>query len=348
MSLSRTAAQFLKSVLARFGFLVIRRSTAQQVFAEYPWLGPQLGLTLGKRRRLHSSASPNAPSPSDPRLADLRRRYQGLRAATSNSVWRPEYLETELDLSRFREDNAYVWQTRISTPIQYMLSAYYVKEHDPLGLSLRLQEDGEFGAYRYEHNGWPISRDVLDSIMEMNFLENCTGLSRIEHLTVLDIGAGYGRLAHRMAESLPNLHRYLCADAVPESTFLSDFYTKFRKVNDRVIVVPLDEIEQVVSATRIDVALNIHSFSECSLDSIEFWLDLVQKAKVPWLFIVPNTADRDRLISSEADRSRKNFRPSLTARGYDLIVQREKYDQSPDTQKYGLFPSTYFLFRLRQ
>lgn len=160
---------------------------------------------------------------------------------------------------------------------------------------------------------------------------------------MLDIGAGYGRLAHRMAESLPNVARYLCADALAESTFVSDFYTTYRQVDAKVTAVSLDEVERVVSRARIDVALNIHSFSECSLSSIEYWLDLVARAEVPWLFIVPNTGDQ--LVSWEPDQSRRNFLPAIEALGYELVVQREKYHRSKDAQRFALFPSTYFLFR---
>ena len=343
MSLSRTVAHLFKRLLARLGLVVIRRSTAKEIVAGHPWLGDRLGEPSARESMSESRpVTPGAPTRSDPRLAELRRRYAG-HPATSHSVWSPENLTTELALERFREDNAYVWQTRASNPIQYLLSALYVQANDPLALYPLLLEDGAFGAYTYQHEGRAVSRDSLDSILEISFLEDEIGLSSLPQLTVLDIGAGYGRLAHRMAESLPNLERYLCADAVPESTFVSDFYTKFRGVDPKVTVVPLDEIADVLSGTRVDVALNIHSFSECSLASIEYWLDLVARAKTPWLFIVPNTGDR--LISWEPDQSRLSFAEAIQSRGYELVVKRAKYHRSSDMQRFGLFPSTYFLFR---
>jgi hypothetical protein len=63
--------------------------------------------------KLVDAASPNAPSSTDPRLVDLRRRYAGHTAAT-HSVWTPEHLVAELTLERFREDNACVCQTRVN------------------------------------------------------------------------------------------------------------------------------------------------------------------------------------------------------------------------------------------
>ena len=338
----RSVAHLLKGILARFGLVVIRRTTADQIVATHPWLGELLGEAV--TRREVGSPQPGAPTAGDPRLDDLRRRYDG-HPATTHSVWTPDNVTTELTLERFREDNAYVWQTRAANPIQYLLSSYYVKDNDPLALFPRLTEDGAFGAWTYEHDGRAVSRDLLDSILEIGFLEDEIGLSAIPHLTVLDIGAGYGRLAHRMAEALPNLDRYLCADAVPESTLVSDFYTSFRGVKDKVTVVPLDEIDAMIGTMRIDVALNIHSFSECSLASIEYWLDLVAHARTPWLFIVPNTGDE--LISWEPDQSRLGFADAIASRGYELVVKRDKYHRSRDMQRLGLFPATYFLFKLK-
>ena len=345
-SITGFAARLLKKIASPLGITLLRRSTTEQIAREYPWLGPRLGIDGGESVRHRAGAvSTDAPDNSDPRLVDLRRRYRA-HQATAHTVWTPKNLLTELSLERFREDNAYVWQTRVNNPIQYLLASYYAKQHDPLGLFPRLTEDGAFGAFIYEHDGKPVSRDMLDSIMEISFLEEQIGLSKIPDLTVLDIGAGYGRLAHRMAEALPNLKQYLCTDAVAESTFVSEFYTKYRKVEDRVTVVPLDEIERVLGRTRVDVALNIHSFSECSLRSIEYWLDLVARAKVPWLLVIPNTGDQ--LISWEADQSRQDFRSAIDTRGYALAVQQEKYARSADTQRFGLFPSTYFLFRRKE
>ena len=111
------------------------------------------------------------------------------------------------------------------------------------------------------------SRDLLDSTIELNFLEKYLKLSRRENLNILDIGAGYGRLAHRTANTLSNLSTYFCTDAVPESTFLSEYHITFRNLEDRVTVVPLDEIEQCIREWNIYLAVNIHSFSECSLEA---------------------------------------------------------------------------------
>jgi putative sugar O-methyltransferase len=130
----------------------------------------------------------------------------------------------------------------------------------------RLDEDGLFGAYTFDFNGEKlVSRDLLDSILEINFLDRHLGLARREGFNLLDVGAGYGRLAHRLATAFPGTMRIYCTDAVSESTFLCEYYLRFRGLADRTEVVPLDEIEARLRTVRIDVATNIHSFSECPM-----------------------------------------------------------------------------------
>ncbi len=337
MSITRIAARLATRMLHGLGVVAISRSTADEIVAGHPWLADRLGSgTAAEQPPPTPYGSVVAPSENDPQLADLRRRYAG-HAATSHSARPPGRR-----MDRFRDDDAYLRQSRDATPVQYLLSAYYVRGNDALGLLDRLAEDAAFGAPTVQHEGRTISRDLLESVLEINFLEEAMGLSRLPELSVLDIGAGYGRLGHRMAESVPNLERYICTDAVPESTFLSGFYARHRGVDGQVKVAALDEIEALLARTRVDIALNIHSFSECSLSSIEYWLDLVARAKVPWLFIVADTGDQ--LVSCERDKSRRDFRSLIEARGYELSVKRPKYHRSPELQQFGLFPSTYFLF----
>jgi 2-polyprenyl-3-methyl-5-hydroxy-6-metoxy-1,4-benzoquinol methylase len=66
-----------------------------------------------------------------------------------------------------------------------------------------LEEDDDFGAEVFDFHGKVVSRDLLDSIIEINFLDRHLGFSSRRAVNVLDIGAGYGRLAHRMATAFP-------------------------------------------------------------------------------------------------------------------------------------------------
>ena len=65
-------------------------------------------------------------------------------------------------------------------------------------------------------------------------------------LRILDIGAGYGRLAHRMVSAFPNIQTYFCTDAVAISTFISEYYIRFRKLENNTKIIPLDDIESTL------------------------------------------------------------------------------------------------------
>jgi SAM-dependent methyltransferase len=326
----------VNSLLARFDVQIVRKSML------YDW-------QTGNRPQKQELRLPNGAAEyltiSNPRLQELRQRYSRFQSRASIPiVWTDAYVQSH-SLQSFRGDNCYVWQT--SDPncdeINYCLTSYYVQAIDGLGLLRKNSEDGLFGAYVYSVASQMVSRDLLDSINELNFLEEHLALSHIPDLKILDIGAGYGRLAYRAASSLANLSTYLCTDAVPESTFLSEYHLQFRRVEDKATVVPLDEIEERLKTQQVDLAVNIHSFSECSLEAIEWWLALLAQARVRLLFIVPNGADHGG--EKLALNSGEDFSGLVEKYGYRLHLKAPKYKDSL-VQKYGVSPTCYYIYRL--
>lgn len=263
----------------------------------------------------------------NPKLVELQGAYDALdMPAAAHTQWRQGFLRKNLSMAWFRGDNAYVWQFRQlgkAARIRMYLAMLDVFSRDDLDIVAKVDEDGLFGAWTFTFGSRPaISRDLLDSVNEINYLDDRMGLSRIDDLRVLDIGAGYGRLAHRMSAALPNLTAYDCIDGVATSTFLCDYYTRFRECPESVRVVRLDEHEKL--ADTYDVAVNIHSFSECSLDAIRWWLDRIAEREIEWLLIVPNTPDE--LRSTELDGSMLPFRQDVLDRGYELVDDRPIHD----------------------
>lgn len=176
-----------------------------------------------------------------------------------------------------------------------------------------VREDGEFGVVTTTAlNGKRISRDLVDSIAEAYFIEEIAGARRGR---ILDIGAGYGRLAHRLTTIWPEVAVY-STDAVAVSTAICDYYLRDRGVIGRAPVIPYHQLETL---PRIHLACNIHSWSECSFDAIAFWLELLERQRVPLLFVVPHDDDF-RLWGREG-----SFRPLIESHGYKLRVQRPKY-----------------------
>ncbi len=142
-----------------------------------------------------------------------------------------------------------------------------------------------------------------------------------------------------------------CVDAVAISTFICEYYLGFRGADDRASVVPLDELDSLLALQPIDLAVNIHSFSECPIASIAAWLDIVTAHDVRYLFIVPNGPGTkgSRLLSTEgraADGSEpepRDFLPLIADRGYELLIEEPKYREEL-VQQYGVSPTRYYLF----
>jgi hypothetical protein len=258
----------------------------------------------------------------NPRLVELGRRYAASGSPRcAQTFWADEYRTRDLDLRYFRGDNAFVWQHRNlpgEAALRYSLYSRYVASFDRRGWVRGLGEDGAFGCWVHRGaDGLPVSRDLLDSVNELHALDRRWGIAEREGLVVLDIGAGYGRLAHRAAAALPGLRRYYCTDGVAESTFLSEYYLGHRGVGVATVV-PADEVDQL-PAGEIDVAVNVHSFSEMGLDAIDAWVALLADLRVPRLLLVPN--DPEELLSYERDHSRRPFVHALVRHGYEQVAK---------------------------
>jgi putative sugar O-methyltransferase len=286
----------------------------------------------------------------NPRLSELAARYESANCpAFQHSIWGSHRMN-DIELAWFRADNPYVFQWQdFNSEAAYILTTYYLQTRDRLGLLNTLKEDGRFGAHTYCFNGGIlVSRDLLDSINEISFLDEALHISREPNYTVLDIGAGYGRLPYRLVSALPNLKRVFATDAFATSTFLSEFYLNYRGVSDRATVVPLDEIEETLKSQPVDCAVNIHSFSECTLTTVSWWLDLLSTCGVRYLLIVPNAKANEGtlLLTGELDASKpQNYLALLEKRGYRRISMQPKY-QASSVQKYGISPTHYHLFEL--
>jgi SAM-dependent methyltransferase len=180
----------------------------------------------------------------------------------------------------------------------------------------------------------------LDSVSELLFLDRALQISRRPGLKVLDIGAGYGRLAYRAVTALSNIDTYFCIDAIPESTFISRYYLS-KNAAESARVIAFDAQEDLVPGT-IDLAVSIHSFSECAIEAVDYWLSRCIELKIEYLFIVPNVGGEGgkavRLMNGT------DIMPLLAQKDYQLCHAEPKY-QNPQVQKYGVSPKWYYLFR---
>ncbi len=284
---------------------------------------------------------------NNPILQSLQNDYLKFdKIVTQPLIWDKNYINDE-NILFFRGDNAYVRQIHPSKNniLSYALTTYHALENDYLNLFSIIEEDKYFGNYCLTIANRLISRDLLDSIIEIYFLEKHLNiLSQSRKLNILDIGAGYGRLAHRALIASPNISKYYCTDAVAISTFISDYYIKFRKLEDRGILVPLHNIVDTLKNNTVDIAINIHSFSECHLTAIDWWVSLLRKHEVKYLMIVPNGDEQGGKLLLNVHG--ENFMEIVLKHGYKLVIKSPKYDD-PVVQKYGLYSTYHFLFELQ-
>jgi putative sugar O-methyltransferase len=318
--------------------------------------------TLMRRTGLtsyHEPALPmhNCPTPegvreylkqSNERLVYLQAKYSRVSAAAMNhSQWRREYIMREIDLEHFRADSAYMWQRRdFNFPINYLCTYYYIKQ-SAYGRLLELcTEDKLFGIQAIELGDQVITRDRLDSVCELSFLQMALELKQKSRLRILDIGSGYGRFAHRAVQCFPSM-RVLCADAIPESSFLCEFYLRFRGVDRSAKIVELHELTATtISENRVDLAVAINSLSECSASAISWWLELLAESKVRYLFFIPHSGYEGGKLSFSAEincADPADIMQLIHRHGYKVIVSMPKYD-NPLLQDCGVSPSYHYLF----
>jgi len=283
--------------------------------------------------------------PDNPRLVDLTRRYASCDSdVITPATWTSDHVRAE-DLTYFRGDNAWVWQVRgmgLNT-LEYALTYYYLKSMDRLGLFSKLTEDESFGNFTVPIDGRKVSRDLLDSVGEIDFLDRHLAIGSTKGIRILDIGAGYGRLGNRMVNALSGVERYICTDAFAASTFVCEYYLRTRAA-ERAVVVPLDEIEAALEGSPVDLAINVHSFSECRPAAIEWWVRLLSRHGVKQLMIVPNYLHGGgEFLRTNAG---EDFLPILERHGYRTILKEPKY-LDPVVQQYGIEPTWRHLLELR-
>jgi hypothetical protein len=335
MGIPSLIRRLLEQLLPRVGYQLVPDGLV------YDWQKPSravpsaLALSQGAREYL---------TPDHPRLGELRRAYASFGGpVTQAAIWTDDYVKPE-HLQYFRGENGYVWQTREKNQneLGYSLTYHYTRSCDQLKLFDRLDEDGAFGAHVF-NVGRAISRDLLDSVLELNFLDRYLGIGGKETV-MLDIGAGYGRLAHRTLVGLDSVRPYICTDAIATSTFVCEYYMRYRQLDDRVRVVPLHEIEHTLESQRVDLAVNVHSWSECTLGAIDWWVALLRRHGVRQVMVVPNqvSADETRMRTNRAE----DFSAVLESHGYALAARERKYTD-PLAHKYAVSPAVHFLWSLR-
>lgn len=319
------------------------------------WLGRHFGFVVRRAEGpapRRSGSYREGPLPDDaraylrpdhPDLRALNARYAAMDARVTTPVrWTEDHLPAE-DMLWFRGDNAFVWQVRRpeQNALAYALCYWQLRAGDREGLLERFTEDEAFGVHAFDVDGRKVTRDLLDSAREIQFLVRRLGIDQGEW-NVLDIGAGYGRLPHRLHELGNEQLRAFATDAFAPSTHICRYYLQLRGA-DRAQTVPLDEVDALLAGTRIDLATNVHSFSECTHEAIDWWVERLARHDVRYLLIVPNEGRSGGAHCETKDG--RSFEPILARHGYRLVAREPRYTD-PAVQKYGIDPVWLHLFEL--
>ena len=245
-------------------------------------------------------------------------------------MWADWQERVKAELPNFAKCPVYVEQNSVPEE-KYEELALYVYNSSTFDFDDR-DRDAEFGArvVTTKRLG-KVTRMWLESMVEIDFLRR--HLPDLVYYDVLDIGAGYGRLAVPMAKRSKTV---TCVDAVPISTQICrDYCARFAP---SVKVLSLDEFEAAYQNLKFDLVCNVHSWNECKLSQIKEWLAVLAEMKVPYLFTVSHGQMNH--VPEPSYRAwgddHPDYRPLLEAQ-YDLIAE----------ESLGLSPSPHALWSLR-
>ena len=237
------------------------------------------------------------------------------------NLWTDHHAST-IDPARFRAHDQYLEQ---SAAYPYHELTRWARQYRADWLDA-MTEDGAFGCtVATAAEGKTVSRDLLDSIAELDFLDRY--VPNLATARVLDIGAGYGRLAHRLT-TVSRTCSVVCTDAIDVSRAVCATYLDHRGIPfERAHVTHPDVLND---AGEFDLACNVHSWSECSLDEVRGWLDWLAP-RVKRIFIVPHTPSFGTYSAERGGGNGPSYVEELHARGYSATVMWGGPDCCPRT-----------------
>jgi SAM-dependent methyltransferase len=211
-------------------------------------------------------------------------------------------------------------QQRSQTDEDFERAAEQVARGPQIDIAGKLRDVKYGGVVRHTKACGDVTRMWIDSCVEIEFLMRNGILSSIGcyGIQALDIGAGYGRLAVPLSRYVG---RITCVDSVPISTEICHKYTQ--EFATGVHVLSLPEFVAQRDSLGFDLAINVHSWNECSFEQVRNWLDVLREMKVPYLFTVTNGSIKSgRTAYTTWGGKGDSFRPLLEER-YDLVTEEE-------------------------
>ena len=143
---------------------------------------------------------------------------------------------------------------------------YYLK-------NIRNQNIGNPPTINYFDN--KVSIDYLLSIEEMFFLDKALKKSK----TVMEIGAGFGRLAHSIIQNFINIDRYIIVDLDDVLDLAKIYMSKVlsKREFSKIDFVSHHNIYDIEYSDKIDISINIDSFQEIEESAVLKYLEFISK-----------------------------------------------------------------------
>ncbi len=169
----------------------------------------------------------------------------------------------------------------------------YVTNRDQLGIFASASEPLAGNPLSIQINGNWISQDICNSVIETNSIVSGTG--NPDGFKVVELGAGYGRIASLWLSSFENVS-FTIID-IPPALFLSQWYLKqvfpqlavfeYREFasydevkndfeNSRIRFLLPQQIELLPDKT-FDLFLNISSLHEMTMEQIDYWFACIDR-----------------------------------------------------------------------
>jgi putative sugar O-methyltransferase len=188
--------------------------------------------------------------------------------------------ETTMDLTNFKSGGVNfkiaLWDPQVNgvrylKALIYNLCANLSLDNWNRLRQIRNREVGNPVAVKY--NGEIVCMDYLQAVFEMEFMANNINL---DGLSILEIGAGYGRTCHTVVSNHDVIAYYIID--LENSLDVAKRYLSVvldKEQFTKIHFVKIDDVDKLAGATRFDLCINIDSFAEMNGDTVKYYLALV-------------------------------------------------------------------------
>jgi putative sugar O-methyltransferase len=202
----------------------------------------------------------------------------------SDKDFQKESDEFNVNLSNWRKEGRIASMLCVRNPdnenngrrylLTLLMDLLYLSEPSDKDLYHKINNRNFGNPYAVKHFETEIDYDYYYSIQEYKTLKTHVSL---EKKTVLEIGAGYGRLCHSFL-SLETIEKYIIVD-LPETLYISKIYLKavlseelFRKIT---FVDALNEFSYFFE--DVDIVINVASMNEMLAEVVDNYLKWIDK-----------------------------------------------------------------------